>query len=46
MSAVLQGLGLEASPLAEAEAAALADVKRILEPVQGMTWSSGLPENN
>ncbi|PSC71979.1 L-galactose dehydrogenase [Micractinium conductrix] len=46
VSAVLQGLGLEASPLAEAEAAALADVKRILEPVQGMTWSSGLPENN
>ena len=46
VAAVLQGLGVEPSPDAEAEAAALAEVQRILEPVQGVTWSSGLPENN
>ncbi len=46
VAAVLQGLGVEPSPAAEAEAAALADVQRILEPVQGVTWNSGLPENN
>lgn len=46
MAAVLQGLGVELSPAAEAEAAALAEVQRILEPVQGVTWSSGLSENN
>ncbi|PRW05776.1 L-galactose dehydrogenase [Chlorella sorokiniana] len=46
VAAVLQGLGVEPSPAAEAESAALAEVQRILEPVQGLTWSSGLPENN
>lgn len=46
VAAVLQGLGVELSPAAEAEAAALAEVQRILEPVQGVTWSSGLSENN
>lgn len=43
---MLQGLGLAASPQAEAEAAALEEVQRILAPVQGLTWPSGLPENN
>ncbi|EFN53856.1 hypothetical protein CHLNCDRAFT_25289 [Chlorella variabilis] len=46
VEAVLQGLGLLASPLRQQEAAALADVRRILEPVQGLTWPSGLPDNN
>ncbi|KAL4423164.1 hypothetical protein ABPG77_007817 [Micractinium sp. CCAP 211/92] len=46
VEAVLQGLGLAASPQAEAEAAALEEVQRILAPVQGLTWPSGLPENN
>lgn len=46
MEAVLQGLGLAPSPLAEAEAAALREVQQILAPVQGLTWPSGLPENN
>lgn len=46
VEAVLQGLGLSPSPQADAEAAALAEVQRLLEPVQGLTWASGLPENN
>lgn len=46
VEAVLQGLGLLPSAAAEAEAAALADVQRLLAPVQGVTWPSGLPENN
>ena len=46
VAAVLQGLGLEPSPAAEAEAAALAEVQQILAPMQGVTWPSGLPENN
>ena len=46
VEAVLQGLGLAPSPQAEAEAAALQEVQRLLAPVQGTTWPSGLPENN
>lgn len=46
VEAVLQGLGLVPSPQAEAEAAGLEEVRRILAPVQGLTWPSGLPENN
>lgn len=46
VEAVLQGLGLVPSPQQQQEVAALAEVKRILEPVQGLTWPSGLPENN
>ena len=46
VDAVLQGLGLVPSPQAEAEAAALEEVRRLLAPVQGVTWPSGLPENN
>ncbi|KAL4440572.1 hypothetical protein ABPG75_003573 [Micractinium tetrahymenae] len=46
VEAVLQGLGLAPSPQAEAEAAALQEIKRILAPVQGLAWPSGLPENN
>jgi hypothetical protein len=46
VDAVLQGLGLLPSPLQQEEAAALAEVQRILRPVQGLTWLSGLPENN
>ena len=46
VEAVLQGLGLAASPLAEQEAAALAAVRQALASVQGVTWDSGLPENN
>ena len=46
LEAVLQGLGLAASPLAEQEAAALAAVRQTLAAVQGVTWVSGMPENN
>lgn len=46
VAAVLQGLGLQASPQQAAEEEALPEVKRILAPVQGLTWPSGLPENN
>lgn len=46
VDAVLQGLGLVPSPQADAEAAALAEVRQLLAPVQGVTWASGLPENN
>ena len=45
VEAVLQGLGLVPCPLAAQEAAALAEAQRILEPVQGVSWPSGLPEN-
>ena len=46
VEAVLQGLGLLPSSQEQQEAAALAEVHRILEPVQGLTWPSGLEENN
>jgi hypothetical protein len=46
VEAVLQGLGLAPSPQAQAEGEALAEVTRLLEPAQGLTWPSGLPENN
>ncbi len=46
VDAVLQGLGLVPSPQQEQEAAALAAVEQILAPVQGLTWPSGLAENN
>jgi hypothetical protein len=43
---VLQGLGQLPCPQAAQETAALAEVQRILAPVQGLSWPSGLPENN
>jgi hypothetical protein len=46
VEAVLQGLGQLPCPQAAQEAAALAEVQRILAPVQGLSWPSGLPENN
>jgi len=44
--AVLQALGLVPNPTALAEREALKGVAEALEPVMGMTWSSGLSENN
>ncbi|KAK9815449.1 hypothetical protein WJX72_003882 [[Myrmecia] bisecta] len=41
-----QALGLDPRPDQALEDAVLAEVKEILEPVQGMTWPSGRPENN
>jgi hypothetical protein len=46
VEAVLQALGVAPNPRAEQDAAALDEVLRILEPVRGLTWRSGRPENN
>lgn len=46
VAAVLQGLGLAPRPQAAAEEAAAAEAARLLQPVQGLGWPSGRPENN
>lgn len=46
VATALQALGLQESPDAAAEAAALREVESILKPVQDITWPSGRPENN
>ena len=44
--AVLQALGVVRYKAREEEEGVLAEVMRILEPVQGLTWPSGRPENS
>jgi L-galactose dehydrogenase len=42
----LQALGLLPNPQAEVEGATLRDLEAIFEPVMGVTWPSGRPENS
>lgn len=46
VEAVLQALGVLPNKRRDEEAGVLAEVLRILEPVQGLTWPSGRPENS
>lgn len=46
VTAALQGLGLAPNPAADEEAAVVARIREVLAPVAGVTWPSGLPENN
>lgn len=43
---VLQALGLEDNPAAQAEAVTLGKIEAILQPVMNVSWASGKPENN
>ncbi len=46
VAAALEACGLVPNPTATEDAEALSEVRAALEDVQGMSWSSGKPENN
>lgn len=46
VTATLQALGVQQNPNADAEAAAMSEIRSIVAPVLNMTWPSGRPENN